>query len=179
MVRRAGWLWLALMVPACLGLQLWIHGAIVDGPTGSMQFGVAVASGVTHAAINLALLSLFGRTILPGREPLVTRFARRIHGVLPPQIERYTRRVTIAWCVFFAMQLATSAVLFTWSLQAWSLFVNVLSWPLVVLMFVVEYAYRLVACRGFAHATLLQSIQAFADDMRATPAADSRRRTRG
>ena len=178
-MRRPGWLWLALVVPACLGLQLWIHAVIVDGPTDAMRFGVALASGVMHAAINLALLSLFGRTILPGREPLVTGLARRVHGVLPPQMERYTRRVTIAWCVFFAMQLATSAVLFVWSLEAWSLFVNVLSWPLVVLMFVVEYAYRLVACRGFAHATFLQSVQAFTDDMRATPAPGSRRRTRG
>ena len=177
MMRRAGWLWLLLVVPACLGFQLWIHAVIVDGPTDAMRFGAALASGVVHAAINLALLSLFGRTILPGREPLVTRFARKVHGVLPLQIERYTRRVTIAWCIFFAMQLATSAVLFVWSLEAWSLFVHVLSWPLVVLMFVVEYAYRLVACRGFARGTFLQSIQAFADDMRGAP--DARRRTRG
>src|ERR1700733_13279980 len=58
---------------------------------------LALASGVPHALIYLGLLGLFCISLLPGREPLATYFARRIHGTLTPEIIRYTRYVTAAW----------------------------------------------------------------------------------
>jgi len=104
-------------------------------------------------------------TMLPGGVALVTRLASRVHGTLPANIEVYTRQVTVAWCVFFAAQLAVSALLLKFStLSTWSLFVNLLSFPLVGLMFVLEYAYRIVRFPDFAHASLRQTVQSFTDD---------------
>lgn len=125
-------------------------------------WGVAAAYGMPHAIIYLSLLWFFGRTLAHGAEPMVAGLARRVHGPLPPAMAAYTRRVTGAWCVFFAMQLAGSALLFTFaSLNVWSLFVNVLNFPLLALMFIGEYAYRSVRHREFPHASFLDGIRAF------------------
>jgi uncharacterized membrane protein len=56
----------------------------------------------------------------------------------------YTRKVTIAWSIFFAIQLAISIGLFCAApLVWWSFFVNILDIPLVAAMFAAEYAIRL------------------------------------
>jgi uncharacterized membrane protein len=83
-------------------------------------------------------------TLRPGHEPLVTAITRRLHGTVANEVTTYTRRVTIAWCCFFAMQLATSAALLLFApLVVWSFFVNILDIPLVVAMFAAEYMVRL------------------------------------
>lgn len=88
-------------------------------------------------------LWFFGRTLAPGREPLVTAIARFVHGTLTPEIERYTRGVTVAWCAFFAGMAAVSIALAALApLAVWSLFANLLAYPLVALMFAGEYAVR-------------------------------------
>jgi uncharacterized membrane protein len=53
-------------------------------------------------------------------------------------------------------------------LESWSLFANVLTLPLVALMFVVEYAYRVARYRDFAHVPLLTAVSAFREWRRAT-----------
>lgn len=190
-----GFLRLALALLPLLALAYWavryarnkaiwavliaLAGTLVVVAEQREQLGLAIACGVPHAAANLAMLWFFGRTVLPGREPLITGFARKIHGTLPSHMERYTRQVTIAWCVFFAVQLLLSAVLFAWSLTSWSLFINVLSFPLVVSMFAVEYAYRIIRYRDFPHATIWQCIQVFADDVRLPAVPESVQRTHG
>ena len=101
--------------------------------------GLVLSSGLAHALAYLYLLAMFGASLLPDREPLVTFFARKIHGPLAPGLRKYTRNVTRAWCIFFALQLLGSAVLLTFApISWWSLFVNVLNAPLVCIMFVVE-----------------------------------------
>jgi uncharacterized membrane protein len=89
------------------------------------------------------MLVVFAATLLPGRTPVITLVAQRLNprfhaGMLP-----YTRHVTIAWCLFFAGQIIASAVLYRYApVRWWSLFVNGLNIPLVVLMFLGEYALR-------------------------------------
>ena len=136
------------------------------------RWGLAAAYGIPHTAIYLFLLYLFGRTLRDGQEPLVTRLARRVHGTLPLKLEGYTRSVTVAWCVFFALQLVVSALLFGFaSLNVWSLFINILNFPLLALMFIGEYVYRIIRHREFPHASLLDGIRAFSDDAARSPGA--------
>jgi uncharacterized membrane protein len=105
--------------------------------------GTPRAVFVPPLAINLVLLWFFGRTLVPGREPLVTAIARFVRGRLDPEVAAYTRRVTWAWCAFFAANAAVGAVLAALApLAVWSLYTNVLATPLFVLMFAGEYAYR-------------------------------------
>ena len=108
------------------------------------------------------LLWIFARTLAPGREALVTRLARQVHGALPEDITAYTRQVTWAWCAFFAAMGLTSLFLFAFaSLAVWSLFVNLLGLPLICAMFVAEYIYRVLRYRHFSHAPLFASVWAF------------------
>lgn len=99
---------------------------------------------VQHVGTN-ALLGLgFGRTLAAGHEPMCTRIARTIHGTVSPALARYTRQVTAAWTMFFAATVAVSCLLFAFgTIEAWSTFANLLTMPLVGLMFVAEYIVRL------------------------------------
>jgi uncharacterized membrane protein len=125
--------------------------------------GVVIAYGMPHAAAYLFMLWLFGRTLVRGREALITGVARRIHGSLEPEIESYTRHVTMAWCLFFLAQLAGSALLLAYApLETWSFFVNVLNVPLLALMFGAEYLYRISRYPGHPRATLKSTLRAFA-----------------
>ena len=121
-----------------------------------------VLTGVPHAVAYAVLLWAFARTLSGGQEALITRIARRVHGSLPPLLERYTRRLTAVWCVFFAAQLITSFCLLAFnSVESWSLFVHVLNVPLLGTMFVGDYLYRVWRYRGYPQATIAQAIQAF------------------
>jgi uncharacterized membrane protein len=96
-----------------------------------------------HAGGMLALAAIFGRTLFGGREPLVTTFARITHGTIGEDIARYTRRVTVAWTLFFLAIATASAALYTAGLlEAWSFLVNFLTAPLIAAMFVIEYLVR-------------------------------------
>ncbi len=156
--RRLAWLALAAGIVIALAVLLARRGAAA----------LTLLYPLPSVTIYLLLLWWFGRTLAPGREALVTGLARHVHGTLPPEIEAYTRRVTWAWCVFFAAMAFTSVALFTLApLEAWSLFANVLTGPLVALMFVGEYVYRVSRYRDFPHVSLLTAVRAFRDRGRA------------
>jgi uncharacterized membrane protein len=105
--------------------------------------GLVAASALPHALIYLALLVVFVDTLSPGKIPVVTAIATRARGRLTPVLVAYTRRVTIAWCLFFVAQLALSLALWRFApLAWWQMFLNVLTLPMVLLMFCAELAYR-------------------------------------
>lgn len=130
----------------------------------SARDGLLAASAISHAAIYVGLLALFGRTLLAGREPLITWIARRIRGSLTDEMLVYTRRITIAWCLFFAGQLAMSALLFALAPPTvWSFFINVLDLPLVAAMFLTEYAYRLRKFWNYSHGSIADVVRVFSE----------------
>jgi uncharacterized membrane protein len=105
--------------------------------------GPLVAAAVPHAMAYLALLALFLASLRPGHEPVVTILARRSRGFLPPEIMRYTRRVTWLWCGFFLAQVVASLLLMWFApWTVWSWFINLCNLPLVFVMICGEYAYR-------------------------------------
>ena len=139
------------------------------------RLGLAATSGISHAAAYLFLLWYFGRTLARGREPAITRFARRVHGALPPAMELFTRRLTIAWCIFFSAQLIAAALLLAFApLGAWSLFINLLNLPLLAVMFVGQMVYRAIRHPDFPRASLLQAVQAFTKDTSLSNSAEMR-----
>jgi uncharacterized membrane protein len=85
----------------------------------------------------------FGRSLRKGSVPLCTQFADKVHGPLSALELRYTRNVTVAWVIFFLCNVAANFLLFEFApLRLWSVFVNFCSLPLILLMFVAEYAVR-------------------------------------
>jgi len=124
---------------------------------------IVAASGIPHAVANAGLLTVFGSSLFSGRKPLITTVSERLSGgPLTPELTAYTRSVTLSWCCFFALQLVASLLLLLLAPVAiWSLFVNVLTLPLVAAMFLGEYTYRRLRFRSYRHRTILQVIEAF------------------
>jgi len=124
----------------------------------------AITFGLPHLATNLFLMWFFARTLKAGREALITTIARKVHGSLKPEIESYTRRVTLAWSLFFAMQIVISFGLFSFaSLDAWSTYINLLNAPMIVLMFIAEYIYRVLRYREH-ESSIFSALQFFKRD---------------
>ena len=116
-----------------------------------------------HAGGQLILAVMFGRTLAEGQEPLVARFARIIHGYLPPVVAAYCRSVTVAWTTFFCVLFVLSCGLYLGGfLAAWSILANILSPILVGTMFVLEIAIRRrVLPADWEHVGLARSVHAF------------------
>jgi len=111
---------------------------------GLFKLGFVTASAVTHWGIYASLLASFALTLRPGHVPLITAMAHRLDGNISAELAAYTRNVTLAWSVFFAVQLSLSVFLFCLApLKLWSFFVNILDLPMVALMFGAEYMVRL------------------------------------
>ena len=135
----------ALMIISCL---------VALGVLLVNQFGLpnpAIILGLPHLVTNLFLMWFFAHTLRSGRKPLITSIAERIHGSLTVELQAYTRRVTWAWSVFFVLQTLASISLYHFApLRIWSLFITMLNAPLIILMFVGEYSYRVLRFRDHA-----------------------------
>jgi uncharacterized membrane protein len=178
---QAGMLRMALLWLPLVALAAWVvararnkatwlaglcaAGVLVYLAENQERLGLAAVSGISHAMVYLFLLWCFGRTLAPGAEPMVTRISRRVHGSLPLEMERFTGRLTIVWCLFYAAQLIVSVLLFAFApLEVWSAFVNLLNLPLLGLMFAGQWIYRNVRHPEFPRATTSQAIEAFIRD---------------
>lgn len=96
-------------------------------------------------AIILFFWVMFARTLLPGETPLISRIAAMMHGALTPRLERYTRRVTWAWLLFFSALLVEIVLISMYaSKEQWSLFTNFVNYLLLGSFFLVEFALRSV-----------------------------------
>ena len=108
------------------------------------------------------LAMTFGRSLRSGSVPLCTRWADRVHGPLSAQVAAYTRRVTLAWSIFFALMTAALVILFWLApLPTWSAFANFGTLPLVVVMFVGEYLVRRQLLPQLATTRLLDGVRAY------------------
>ncbi len=178
--NAAGWLGIGLALLPVAGFVLWCvkqshHPLIASAIILLIGLGVWAALSarlidftaayyLPHVLFNLALMVLFGHTLLPGREPLITLFARRVHGTVPPEIVNYTVQVTWLWTVFFAATVVMSLLLYHFApLAVWSVFANVLSLPLVILVFVGEYLFRIYHIPNFPHVSIFKGVQAMID----------------
>jgi uncharacterized membrane protein len=102
-------------------------------------------------AFNALIATVFALTLRRGRTPMIQAIAAWAMAPEPmtPAFAHYLRGQTLAWTIFFALMALACAVLalaapFSW----WSLFANVLSWPLIGAFFCTEY---LIRRRWFPH----------------------------
>jgi uncharacterized membrane protein len=138
--RRNTSLLLLFAALLAIGITLWWWGEAVN------------FMYLPPVLINIALMVLFGKTLLPDATPLVARVACLWRGPLDPVVALYTRRVTIAWTIFFAlMALESFALALLAPLQIWSLFTNFLNYVFVLLFFVIEYQLRLYCLPDHEH----------------------------
>jgi uncharacterized membrane protein len=98
---------------------------------------------VQQAGFYSIMAFTFGRSLRQGSVPLCTELADKVHGPLSALELRYTRQVTLAWTIFFLLNVVANFLLFEFApLRIWSVFVNFCSLPLILLMFVAEFLVR-------------------------------------
>ena len=154
---RCSWRYVMLAAVALMCTGLWAVWPFLLQHYGAVYW-------LQHVGMQLVCAFVFGRTLLEGEVPLCTQFARIVHQQNPmaPEREQYARQVTIAWMLFFIVIAIISTLLFfLTSLATWSTFSNLVTLPLAILMFVVEYCIRV---RVFPHvkaAPILDGIRAY------------------
>ena len=102
--------------------------------------------------VPLALLTVFGQSLLKNRTPLVTEIGEISRGPLEPEMRLYTRRVTQMWVAVFILMIFSSLVVgFLGSRLAWSLATNILNYLLVAVIFIAEFYLRKIKFPDHAH----------------------------
>ena len=148
------WSMLVLMTLDACVVALIVRSltALLVGMLLAALLGIAVVShqqllaALPSIALNLMLASVFAVTLRRGETPLIVRIAEVDNAALAPQFRRYLHGLTHAWAIFFAAMAALSLLLMLYApFEWWSLFINVLSWPLIGVMFIAEWIVR-VAC---------------------------------
>lgn len=162
MTRRRPGAWLVLL--AALGLAYAAFGHWLTTAQGRTLLGAYAPYlpwfyFLQHVGMFILLAAWFGASLRPGRDALVTRFAKLVEGDLAAEGLAYTRRVTLAWALFCAaMAIASALLYFLAPLALWSVFANLLSLPLVAAMFVAEYVVRLRVCPDLARGGLARGV---------------------
>jgi len=98
--------------------------------------------------INALLLAVFALSLKFG-PPVIERLARLRHPNLPPDGVRYTRKVTIVWCLFFALNGGIAAALAIWGNWTWwTLYNGAISYALMAALMLGEWYVRPAKAKG-------------------------------
>jgi uncharacterized membrane protein len=129
----------------------------------SVWYGYASAVAlvlVPSVLVNALLLVLFGHTLLPKREPLITRFRRAEMGFVTPIFASYTRHLTLLWTLLFAVATASSLAAAAWGdLRIWS-WISFFGVPVAsVMLFLGEHVYRAVRYGREGRASPLRTLR--------------------
>jgi uncharacterized membrane protein len=147
---------LALLVALGLAALLWLAWPMLTARMTLLYL-------VQHVGIYALLAAFFLRSLGGPGESLITQVARRVHGgVLSLNQQRYTRKVTWAWGIFFVAMVVVSFGLYAWApIEIWSTFANLLGGPLIGAMFLGELIVRRLSLPNEARATLAESVRAW------------------
>jgi uncharacterized membrane protein len=153
--RLPQWAWRVAGALAVLGVLAWIWP--------KLRHNVPLLYYLQHLGIHVALGVFFGKSLLGHGDALITRMARRIFGhELSDRKVRYTRNVTLAWTVFFFANALVSTLLFIFAPPAiWSIHANLLTGPLLGLMFLVEHLWRLCVLPPHERPGIADIVQAY------------------
>jgi len=158
------WSMLVLMTldAGVVALIVRSRSALLVGISLAALLGFAVLShqqllaALPSIGLNLMLACVFAVTLRPGETPLIVRIAELDSVELTPHFRRYLHGLTRAWAIFFAAMAGLSLLLILYApFEWWSLFVNVLSWPLIAVMFIAEWLLRVVCFRRLPRHTPL------------------------
>jgi uncharacterized membrane protein len=174
----------AVAVGAWKAGQRWLGAAaalLVAALCAQALLGVHVSPQMLylaqHVGINLFLAVAFGSTLRVGHTPLITVLASRVHRHMPPPMLVYTRKVTIAWTIYFVAISSVSVVIYLWaSFDEWAFFANLLSPVTVGLMFAGEYLLRYRLHPEFERTSIADAIRSYmhANSVHGTSAHEAR-----
>lgn len=109
----------------------------------SVFLNQAGALKIIPTVINVAFLMGFATTLWKPPS-MIERFARLQEPQLSKPAIRYTRQVTLVWCVFFIINgsIALYTALYS-SMETWALYNGLIAYLLMGALFAIEYLVRL------------------------------------
>ena len=143
-----------LLIAIRLGLLLYARDRsssrrliVIAIAGGSLCSAALLTKSLTPAlwypvAVNASLLLIFGLSLFKGM-PMIERLARLKEPHLDQHGVAYTRKVTIVWCCFFAINgaIAVFTVLKN-DIFLWGLYNGCISYVLIGVLFVTEFIVR-------------------------------------
>jgi len=92
--------------------------------------------------LNILFLLLFGSSVIYP-PTIIETIASKVRKDMPPEVVVYTRKVTIAWCIFFAFNTVVSSwTVLSGSIEYWTLFNGLISYFIALAIVGIEYAIR-------------------------------------
>lgn len=162
---------LVAVVISLWGRLHWLGTVVVSALLGAvlvwawplMRTHVSWLYYLQHLGIHLILAAVFGRTLVGSGDALITQLARRVHREpLSALNVHYTRQVTRAWTLYFLGMAVVSSLLFAFGpLPVWSAFANLMTAPMVTLMFLGEYFCRVRVLPANERPGLMEAIRAW------------------
>ncbi len=143
-----------------------IAALAIIGLCGQALLGVQVPPQLLyvaqHVGVNLFLAAGFGGTLRAGQTSLITTMAMRVHRNFTPAMAVYTRRVTLAWTLYFIGMAVVSVALYAFMpFDLWAFFANLLSPITVAVMFGGEYGLRYRLHPEFERTTVADAIRSY------------------
>lgn len=140
---------LALRASAGLVYAFALHALLRGGAAHESAAGRTAL--LVPALVSAFLLVVFAATLRPGREPMIARVAQAMEAEpIPSRLHPWLRRVTFAWCVFFAVNGTVSACLALFApLGWWTVWNGLLTYAFVGLLLLGEYVMRKVRYRWY------------------------------
>lgn len=143
--------WLAVGLAALMLLRAWAGRDLVwlIAAAGAAVLALATRMAGSWVPLKLypvmvsgILLAVFAASVLHP-PTIIERIARLAEPELPAHAVAYTRRVTLAWCTFFAFNGSIALATVVWgSEEVWLLYNGLVSYALVGLMFAGEWMLR-------------------------------------
>lgn len=122
--------------------ELWWLGGTVLLLTAAVWSNLLLPLKLYPVLVNAVLLGVFAYSLF-FPPSMIERFARMSAPDLPAQAIGYTRRVTLVWCVFFAINGAIALMTALWASPAiWTLYNGFIAYLLMGLLLAGEYVVR-------------------------------------
>ena len=120
---------------------LLLSGLVLGLAVSAYAFGPAFISKAAPFLIHSTLFYVFWSSLKT--TPLIARFARLDFPQFPPGIAEYCRKLTIVWCVFFALNIVINIVLALYDEhQVWALYNGLIVYILLGVLVAGEYMFR-------------------------------------
>jgi uncharacterized membrane protein len=166
------WMWHAqqrlLSACAAAAIVFLLIQAFAGQPVAAEKLYVA-----QHVVVHLCLALWFGASLRPGHTPFISSLAARVHRHLTVPMQAYTRKVTLAWTIYFVLMVLVSLALFAGaSFEAWATFANLLTPIALGLMFGGEYLLRYKLHPEFERVTMMDAVRAYRQSNLAPSAPD-------
>lgn len=125
------------------GFQSAVYAFMALAAVSALWMGRAWALYLPPVVFNLMFAVAFGRTLRSREQPIIERFMQLHHNDgIPPAIRRYARQLTWIWTIFFISMAAVACVLARYaSMEAWSIFANVINYALILVLFAAQFVY--------------------------------------